>query len=237
MAVQEEPELDIYGGSDPRELPAYTHAEAAHYLQIPLSTLRAWTKGQKGTPYRFRPVLRVREEQQQLSFFNLIEAFVLDALRRKHQVSLQRLRPAVEYLESLFPGTPHPLAQLELSVFDRGVFVHRFGDLLNITRPGQVALREILERYLSRVDRDPSGRIERLYPFVRRQPDLDEPRLISIDPRMSFGRPVIAGTGIPTAVIAERFKAGEALDDLAADYMRPVSEIQEAIRCELQLAA
>jgi len=27
--------------------------------------------------------------------------------------------------------------------------------------------------------------------------------------RISFGRPVIAGTGIPTAVLAERFKAGD----------------------------
>ena len=30
---------------DPRELPAYSIAEAAHYLRIPLATLRNWEQG------------------------------------------------------------------------------------------------------------------------------------------------------------------------------------------------
>jgi uncharacterized protein (DUF433 family) len=33
-------------------------------------------------------------------------------------------------------------------------------------------------------------------------------------------------------VIAERYKAGDALTDLAADYGRPLEEIEEAIRFE-----
>ena len=58
-----------------------------------------------------------------------------------------------------------------------------------------------------------------------------------IDPHVSFGRPVLVGTGIPTAVIAERYKAGESIDELAGDYGRGPSEIEEAIRCELWLEA
>jgi uncharacterized protein (DUF433 family) len=58
---------------------------------------------------------------------------------------------------------------------------------------------------------------------------------VVIDPRVQFGRPVLVGTGIPTEVIADRFKAGEALDDLARDYGRTPDEIQEAIRAEFQL--
>jgi uncharacterized protein (DUF433 family) len=54
---------------------------------------------------------------------------------------------------------------------------------------------------------------------------------------VSFGRPVLAGTGIPTAVIAERYKAGESMDDLADDYGRRRLEIEEAIRCELSVEA
>lgn len=181
-------------------------------------------------------MLRLEKDQRQLSFINLIEAFVLDALRHQHKFSLQKIRPAIDYLESLFPNTAHPLAQLELSVLERDLFVEKFGELLNLTTPGQRAMREVLSRYLSRVERTPRG-VERLYPFIRRRPDLQEPRIVMIDPRVSFGRPVIAGTGIPTAVIAERFKGGEPIEDLAADYKRPLAEIQEAIRCELQLAA
>jgi len=37
-------------------------------------------------------------------------------------------------------------------------------------------------------------------------------------------------------VIAERYKAGESIDALAADYGRETGDIEEAIRCELRLA-
>ena len=42
-----------------------------------------------------------------------------------------------------------------------------------------------------------------------------------------------AGSGIPTTIIAERYKAGESVDELADDYGRKRLEIEEAIRCEL----
>jgi len=54
-----------------------------------------------------------------------------------------------------------------------------------------------------------------------------------IDPRIQFGRPILVGSAIPTAVIAQRYKAGESIQGLAGDYDRPRLEIEEAIRCEL----
>jgi uncharacterized protein (DUF433 family) len=47
----------------------------------------------------------------------------------------------------------------------------------------------------------------------------------------------LAGTGIATTVIAQRYKAGESIEELAEDYGRSTSEIQEAIRSELWDAA
>ena len=61
--------------------------------------------------------------------------------------------------------------------------------------------------------------------------------MIVIDPRLSAGRPVIAGTGLATELIAERYKAGESITVLARDYGRENSEIEEAVRCELKAAA
>lgn len=81
----------------------------------------------------------------------------------------------------------------------------------------------------------------RLYPFIRK-PDpalgtagLEEPRVIFLDPRIRFGRPVLLGTSIPTSEIAERFRAGDSFVSLAEEYGRPTKEIEEAIRCELTL--
>jgi len=60
-------------------------------------------------------------------------------------------------------------------------------------------------------------------------PPLRIPKYI-IDPYVYFGRPVLVGTGIPTAVIADRYKAGDSVDDLANDYGRQWLEIEEATR-------
>jgi uncharacterized protein (DUF433 family) len=107
-----------------------------------------------------------------------------------------------------------------------------YGRLLNVSQSGQLARREIVEAYLRRIEWDEAGVAARLYPFTRKRAP-DEPKVIVIDPRISFGRPVLAGTGISTAVIAERYKAGESIDQLADDYGRARLEIEEAIRCEL----
>ncbi len=74
------------------------------------------------------------------------------------------------------------------------------------------------------------------FPFVEKRSS-DEPRSIMISPAVSFGRPVISGTGIPTAVIASRFHARESVGDLAREYGRTDKEIEEAIRWESRAIA
>ena len=97
-------------------------------------------------------------------------------------------------------------------------------------------MRVLLDAHLRRIERDPSGLAVRLYLFTRKRTP-QEPKVVVIDPMISFGKPVLAGTGIPTAVIAERYKAGESMDELAGDYGRERFEIEEAIRCELEVEA
>lgn len=73
----------------------------------------------------------------------------------------------------------------------------------------------------------------KLYPFTRSRIE-EAPAMVVIDPGLSAGRPVIAGTGLATEVIAERYKAGESIDELARDYERKEEEIEEAVRCLIQ---
>jgi uncharacterized protein (DUF433 family) len=94
--------------------------------------------------------------------------------------------------------------------------------------------------HLQRIERDLNGIPVKLYPFTRKREIVEpqaEPMAVVIDPLISFGRPIIAGTGVPTAVVAERYKAGESIDDLADDYGIKRLDIEEAIRCELALEA
>ena len=49
---------------------------------------------------------------------------------------------------------------------------------------------------------------------------------------VGFGKPIIAGTGISTAIIASRFNARESIGDLAAEYDFSPKQVEEAIRWE-----
>lgn len=55
-------------------------------------------------------------------------------------------------------------------------------------------------------------------------------------PLFEFGRPILKVSAVPTAVIADRYKAGESIADLAEDYGETALNIEEAVRCELQPA-
>jgi uncharacterized protein (DUF433 family) len=196
--------------------------EAAHYLGLKAPTLGSW--------FRDESLLPSDPDAEQLSFWNLVEAFVLKGLREEHRMSMQGVRIALDELRRRYPKVVHPLAQLDLGVLNRDLYVDGEGVFLDVSRGGQLGMRGVLELYLSRVDRDVTG-ATRLHPFTRQRLD-DSPRLVAIDPTIAFGRPVIAGTSIPTAVLHERWKAGDSITDLAEDYDRPLAEIEEALRYE-----
>ncbi len=97
-------------------------------------------------------------------------------------------------------------------------------------------MKEIISVYLRRIERDATGVPIKLYPFTRRSeseaaPDSD-PRIVVMNPSVSFGRPVIVGTGIPVVSIYERYQAGDSVASLARDFNLATGAIEEAIRCE-----
>jgi uncharacterized protein (DUF433 family) len=67
----------------------------------------------------------------------------------------------------------------------------------------------------------------RLYPFVSPVGSGEE-RVIAIDPRIAFGRPMVLRSGVSTSTIAERIDAGETVEDIAADYELGVGDIERA---------
>jgi len=56
---------------------------------------------------------------------------------------------------------------------------------------------------------------------------------VTVDNRIAFGRPCIAGTGIATEIIAERFRAGDSIASLVWDYRVRQVQIEAALRYEL----
>jgi uncharacterized protein (DUF433 family) len=210
--------------------PAYTFGEAAHYLHLPLSTLRAWCLGQR----RFRGLIILDGKRGEgPSFLNLVEAHVLAAIRRVHGVPMREVRPALAYVQKEL-GIARPLADAGFATDGVSLFVEQLGRLVNVSKHGQLALAELLGTYLKRVERDTRGIPIKLFPFTRKVGEPDSPAPVEINPTLAFGRPVLRSRGIATAVLADRFRAGDTFAELALDYDVAQEEIEEAIRVELR---
>jgi uncharacterized protein (DUF433 family) len=218
---------------NPDEIPNYTIEESARYLHVYYEKISYWAIGDLNhapltTVFTRRPIL--------LSFKNLVECFVLESLRRIHGVSLQEIRKTIQSLRLSDPSK-YPLADCTLHT-ERGklIYVDRNGkELVCLSKGGQMVFRDMVLPFLKRVERNERGIAQRLFPFTRREhlrTPSDAPRTVMIDPRVAFGMPVLANSRISTAFLLSRKKGGASVTQLAADYGRPETEIEEALRLE-----
>jgi uncharacterized protein (DUF433 family) len=225
------------------ERPAYRAREAAQILALPHGTVQAWCFGhdythRDGTRKRFARVIQPADARRKLlSFLNLCELHVLAVIRRHHRVRLAQVRHAVRFMQDSL-GDERPLAAGAFRTNGIDLFVEHAGELLNVSRQGQQALREDFERTLQRIEFARSGVPVVLFPFTR-EPSMepDGPRSVLVDPRRSFGRPVLAQAYVRTQVIEQRFRAGDTLAEMADDYQVTPSDIEEALRFERRRAA
>ena len=215
--------------NDLMETPIYGLTEAAQYLRVPLNTLRYWVQGGGSVP----PLIRLTEPAR-LSFAKLLECYMLSSMRAIYDVRIPRVRKALATLAK-YVNHRHPLIEQVFQTNRRDLFIEHLGEVINLSKGGQIEIRGIINLYLERVESDPKG-LRKLYPFVM-QPKPNEPKLILINPAVGFGKPVIAGTGISTTVVASRFNARESIDDLASEYRVKPQQIEEAIRWEQRTAA
>ena len=219
----------ISASMDVRYLPSYSVPEAALYLRLPQSTLRAWI----GRQINFEPLITPAQEKPlALSFINLVEAYVLASIRRKHRLSMNKIRKGLDFISQMYPSD-NPLARKDFETDGLSLFLKEAGLVYDISRgSGQMVLEDIVKEYMQRIERDLDGLPIKLYPFSGKG-EPDEPKSILIDPQISFGRPILSIINIPVEIIVERCRAGESIRELARDYECSQEKIEEAIRCQL----
>ena len=204
------------------DIPAYSGPQAAHYVGVPYHTLRRWISD---------PLLIATPAPNALSFNNLAEAHMLRAMRKVHRISLQGIRKALDELSRL-RNTSHPLLDETFETDGVDLCIREEGRVINLSKSCQEEFREFVSLYLNRISRDEIGQVTHLFPFLLSDAR-DEPKHISISPKVSFGRPVLSGTGISTSVIAGRFTARDSVHDLAAEYEIDPVVLEDAIRWEM----
>lgn len=210
------------------DTPVYTLSEAAHYIKLASATLRSWVIGRdypkRGGSAFFKPLIQLpNTEQRLLSFNNLIETYVLQSLRQEHGVSIKAVRNALKYAESELQ-IERLLLSHDLLTTAGDLFLKRYGELINLSRSGQLALRKVFESHLKRIEWHKKFPI-RFYPYIQR----DSKKIIVIDPSIKFGRPVISRKSISTSIIVDRIDAGESIKEIAKDYDLKVDEVEMAV--------
>lgn len=217
---------------DARAMPRYTFGEAARYLGLPESTLRAWflgtTWGTQPNLHQFRPFLKPASRDL-LSFFDIASVHVLMAFKRQG-VPPESIRAVVESLQLERPTVRYPLLGTDFFLFGREVIIKELGQLLNLSKHRQLGLKNVMNKFLSRMEFDSEQMPLRFKPLLGNGKRLREDGRIVIDPQLSAGRPVLRGTGIPAEVISMRRKSGESYALLARDYRVSVGAIKEAVR-------
>jgi uncharacterized protein (DUF433 family) len=207
------------------DAPAYSLADVSSYARVPYQTIRYWAIGRGSVP----PLIQLPQQESIMSFANLLECYVLNGFRTIYKLKIQSVRRALETLTKMTKNS-HPLLQTQFSTDGIDLFLDSAGETINLSQGGQAEMKEILQIYLHRIVWAESG-MPKLYPLVVKNTP-NEPRMISIVPTVAFGRSVIDGTGISTAVVAARFNAREPIEALAEEYGRGREEIEEAIRWE-----
>lgn len=233
--TQEQSAVILYGNLAPREIPRYTLAQAARYVGVSPTTLRSWVRGRrypKGG--RLAHSQALIDASDLLSFSNVIELHVVRALRREEDVRFSRLREAIALAKDQYKIDRLLLSE-QLRTGAGEVLLEQYGQLINLSRAGQLAMRHYFDAHLRRVEWDVQGMPSLFFPgFVNVLPppsrEEDSPRLIAIDPKISFGKPVLASRrGILVSSIVSRIDAGEEEDALAADYGITRREVDAAI--------
>ncbi|MFM7717221.1 MAG: DUF433 domain-containing protein [Microcystis sp.] len=217
-------------------VPTYSIADTARYLHIPLPTLRTWVRGRtyptKKGQKEFLPLIqRPNPNIPQLSFTNLVEAHVLRGIRTVHNIPLDKVRLALDYISEQF-NTDHPLVQKQFSTDGIDLFIEQFEHLINASRSGQLTMKQFLNNLLTRIEWDEQDIATRLFPTIDINGQDFSDKVLKIDPNISFGKPVITGTGIPTKIVTELYDVGDSIEDIANDYNCQPWQIEKAILFE-----
>jgi uncharacterized protein (DUF433 family) len=212
----------------------YGMSDVDLYLGLPGGTARRWIDGYRRGGRSYPPVIRPESSgDETVAWGEFVETRLLAGYRARG-VSLQRLRPAVQLLRREF-GTPYPLATAQpyLDVAGREL-VMQVQDRTSTDRPlwlvvvrsGQLVLAGPAQEFADRAEF--TGQ-DRVVTGLRTETDTPDVR---IDPLRQTGQPVVRS--VPTAVLAEGFRAGEPVDVLADLYDLSADQVLQAIRYEMR---
>jgi uncharacterized protein (DUF433 family) len=215
----------------------YSVPAAARLIGATPDQLKRWAFGyeRRGTWHEAAITADLEElgGDRVLTFLDLVELLFIHGLRSAGH-SFPRIHEAHRVLSQLL-DTEHPFALKKGFSDPGGIYAllerEDQGDLLvELKGAGQIAMWPTLHRYLRQLEFNLDDVAERWYPAGRASP-------IVVDPRVSFGAPVIEGTAVETAALTELYQNEDSLEELAWLYDLEPAQVMAAVEFERSLAA
>lgn len=215
----------------------YTVPDAARILGLPLPKLRRWLKGSEtgmveDAPARYgMTALGIQGEgcDKHMDFLSLIELYTVMRLRELG-LSFTTIRRARADLANRL-GVEHPFATQSLFVDGAKLLTENDNLHYELGTNGQVAIRDVLKPFWNKVDFETSTQIAECFHPQGRD------RHVVVDPRRSFGRPVVSDTSITTEALAALYRGGESIRSLNHQFGLTEAEIHDALEFEGCIAA
>ena len=208
----------------------YKLSDAARYVGVSASTLRAWFKPRsdgRGLGPIFQTPYPVVDGDYAINFVNLIEAHVARFFRGEG-VSPKVVRKAHEILRRDLK-TLHPFAHEDLRT-DGAAIIRRTADEVGNTLLTDVVTNnrifKELESGLTRIQYG-ADKLAELWRIARG---------VTIDPHRAFGHPTVANSGVTTFILAAQFEANDRDADLVASlYEVTPADVVDAVEFEESL--
>jgi uncharacterized protein (DUF433 family) len=225
----------------------YTVPEAARLLKADPRKISRWLGGyayktKDGAVARAEPLWRTQlprlGDGLELGFRDLIELrFVLAFI--KHRVGLNVIRRCLENARGII-GEERPLSTHRFKTDGRSIFLEslreaeeagRANGTPSITdlKTGQMIFKQVVEPTFRDLD-VADGSVARWRPYK------GKPSIV-IDPTRSFGKPIAADFGVPTAALASAARSENSPQRAARLFEVPVAVVNDAIAFEQSLMA
>lgn len=200
-------------------LPAYQVKDAARYADVSTTTVLNWQR----ESVRAGSAIASRAPREPLSYLKLQELAIVAAMRDQG-IKLEKIRLARDYLRQ-FLGVEFPFSDRRVLTDGQDILMRleselgKSARLMVANRGGQYVWPEVIDERFAEFDYE--GDIA-----VRWRVGGNETKVV-IDPRLAFGAPTVRG--VPTWALRGRFIAGEALEDIASDFLIDPDDVRKAL--------
>jgi uncharacterized protein (DUF433 family) len=213
---------------DPRfDLPIFTRAETATHLGLASSTLAYWLR---------TGALQASEAhtpgEASITFASVVETHMLRQLRIAG-LSLRAIREAAIKLRN-DAGRPHPLAWRRLAHDGRDLLVEITAEGRDPSweriRDSQGGLAGVVELGLEPIGWAPDDYANRLLLVTYQGAD------VIVDPRFSFGQPILERAGVRVEDVVDLARAGESYQLIADEFGIETTEVEALVRPHIRAA-